>query len=111
MEVLMKNLKEKLGKRIQEIRKSKNITQEKLAETIDMETTNLSNIERGKKFMTADTLEKIINALDVKAKDLFDFGHITTSSKLKELIIDQLDTLSKNKLQYLYKTIQNLNEL
>ena len=42
----MSTLKENLGKRIQEIRKSKNLTQEKLAEIIGIDTPNLSNIER-----------------------------------------------------------------
>lgn len=42
----MSSLKEKLGARIQQIRKSKNLTQEKLAEAIGLDTPNLSNIER-----------------------------------------------------------------
>ena len=37
----MKSLKQKLGARIQEIRKSKNLTQEVLAEKIDMDKPNL----------------------------------------------------------------------
>mgnify|MGYP004577910719 FL=1 len=41
----MKSLKQKLGARIQEIRKSKNLTQEVLAEKIDMDKPNLSNID------------------------------------------------------------------
>ena len=42
----MDSLKEKLGARIKEIRKSKKITQEKLAEMIDIDIPNISNIER-----------------------------------------------------------------
>ncbi|MBR1680579.1 helix-turn-helix transcriptional regulator, partial [bacterium] len=90
----MTDLKKKLGARIQEIRKSKKITQEKLAELIDIETPNLSNIERGKKFMTADTLEKIINTLGVKEKELFDFEHIMPRDELKQKIIFELENMS-----------------
>ena len=42
------NIKKLLGKRLQEIRKSKNLTQEKLAEMIDVETSSISNSEVGK---------------------------------------------------------------
>lgn len=62
----MKSLKQKLGARIQEIRKSKNLTQEVLAEKIDMDKPNLSNIECGKRFMTAETLEKLATSKSVK---------------------------------------------
>ena len=79
----MKTLKQKLGARIQEIRKSKHYTQETLAEKIDMDKPNLSNIECSKRFKTAETLEKLAKALDVEEKELFDFGHI---KKREELI-------------------------
>ena len=40
----MSDLKLKLGKRIQSLRKSQNITQEKLAEIIDMDITSLFSV-------------------------------------------------------------------
>lgn len=107
----MADLKKKLGARIQEIRKSKKMTQEKLAELINLETPNLSNIERGKKFMTADTLEKIIRVLNVKEKELFDFEHIMPSNELRAQIHSQIDNLSQKELEYIYKTIENIKQL
>ena len=44
----MSDLKKLLGKKIQIIRKSRNLTQEKLAELIDIETPSLSYLETGK---------------------------------------------------------------
>lgn len=41
----MEEIKHLLGKRIREIRKAKNISQEKLAELVGIEKRNLSNIE------------------------------------------------------------------
>ncbi len=46
----MENLKIKLGKRIKDLRKAKNITQEKLAEMINMDITSLSKIETGRNY-------------------------------------------------------------
>ena len=106
----MMSLKEKLGKRIQEIRKSKKLTQEKLAEMIGLDTPNLSNIERGKRFVTAETLEKIINALDVNEKDLFDFEHIKTREELLKSINKILNNSKTQDIEYFYRMINLYKE-
>lgn len=103
-------LKEKLGKRIQEIRKSKKLTQEKLAEIIGLDTPNLSNIERGKRFVTSETLEKIINALGVKEKELFDFEHIKTREELIESINKVLSNSETKDIEFYYRMINLYNE-
>ena len=59
----MESLKQKLGARIQEIRKSKNLTQEVLAEKIDMDKPNLSNIESPK------LLKNLLMLLKLKKKN------------------------------------------
>ena len=106
----MSTLKEKLGKRIQEIRKSKKLTQEKLAEMIGLDTPNLSNIERGKRFVTAETLEKIINALGVSEKNLFDLEHIKSREELIVSINDILSKAETRDIEYFYKMINLYNE-
>lgn len=106
----MPTLKEKLGKRIQEIRKSKNITQEKLAEMIGIDTPNLSNIERGKRFVSSDTLEKIIKSLNVKEKDLFDFDHIKSKNDLIDSINEILKESDTKEIEYYYRMINVYKE-
>lgn len=106
----MPTLKEKLGKRIQEIRKSKNITQEKLAEMIGIDTPNLSNIERGKRFVSSDTLEKIIKSLNVKEKDLFDFDHIKSKNDLINSINKILIESDTKEIEYYYRMISVYKE-
>ena len=101
----MSTLKEKLGRRIQEIRKSKNLTQEKLAELIGLDTPNLSNIERGKRFVTVETLEKIINALGVSEKTLFDLEHIKPREELITLINHILSVSETKDIEYFYRMI------
>ena len=56
------NLKESLGKNIQKYRKLNNITQEKLAELINVEINSISSFERGKYFPSPDNLVKISEA-------------------------------------------------
>ena len=107
----MSDIKAQLGARIKELRKSKNITQEELVELIGSDTNNLSRIENGKKFMSAEKLSKIANALNVDIKELFDFGHILSDDELKTEIISDIDTLSTKQLKYIYKSIKNIKEL
>ena len=106
----MSTLKENLGKRIQEIRKSKNLTQEKLAEMIGIDTPNLSNIERGKRFVSAETLEKIIKSLDVREKDLFDFEHLKSKDDLINSINTILNESDINEIEYYYRMMNLYRE-
>lgn len=105
----MDSLKKKLGKRIQQLRKAQKMTQEKLSEIIDLDTPNLSNIECGRRFMTAETLEKIAKALNVKESDLFNFSDC--ESKIKNDIHVKLDILDDKELRVVQDLINGLIEL
>ena len=59
-----------VGRRIKAAREVKHMTQEKLAETIDLSTDHISVIERGVKVPRLDTFVAIANALEVSADDL-----------------------------------------
>ncbi len=65
-----------LGRRIKELRKNAGLTQEQLAEMINIETTSLSGIESGRHFPSLPTIEKISKNLNVEMKTLFDFNHL-----------------------------------
>ena len=105
----MNNLKKKLGARIKAIRKSKKMTQEKLAELVGLDIPNLSNIERGKRFLSSATLEKLIKALDVSAKDLFDFEYIKSRDDLLKSIQDIIQESTDKDLEYYYR-MMNLHK-
>ena len=106
----MTSFKENFGKRIQEIRKSKGLTQEKLAELIGLDTPNLSNIERGKRFVSSSTLEKIIDSLQIEENELFDFNHLKTKEELTTSIKDILDNSSYEDIVYYYRMIKIYKE-
>lgn len=54
-----------LGKRIREERLRLNLTQEKLAESIDVSDSYIGQIERGEKSLTLDTLVRLANRFGV----------------------------------------------
>ena len=82
-----------LGKRIQELRKAKNFTQEYMAELMGIETASLSNIERGKYYPTAENLNKILIILGVEPDELFCFRHL---APYKDLLREMTQVLEKN---------------
>jgi len=77
-----------IGKRIQELRKKKGITQEKLAEVIDISPHYLSALERGLYNIKLETLVKILNYLDCSADEVFcdvvNRSYAVNSSRLSE---------------------------
>lgn len=75
-----------LGKNIQYIRKLRGFTQEELAEKCEMQTSYLAGVERATRNITIQTLEKIINGLEVLPEDLFDLTQfLKNKSPIKEL--------------------------
>ncbi|NDI98711.1 helix-turn-helix transcriptional regulator [Flavobacterium sp. LaA7.5] len=66
-------LHKKVGKRIQEIRLEKNITQQVLAAKCNFEKSNMSRLEAGRVNATLSTYEKVSNALGIEICELFKF--------------------------------------
>ncbi len=99
------NTKILLGKRIKEIRKLNHLTQEKLAEMVDLETTSLSGIESGRHYPSLPTIEKIAKNLNVEIAELFNFNHLQTTDELKDDILNKIDKLDDEKLKFIYEFI------
>lgn len=72
----MENIKKLLGARIRELRKEKHLTQEQLAESINIEIPSLSNIENGKNYPNSETIEKIAHGLGKEVFELYIFEHL-----------------------------------
>ena len=60
-----------LGRRIRALRRLKRITQQELAEKVQISVTMLSNIERGKQVPQPQLLEHIASKLNVPGNELF----------------------------------------
>ena len=77
-----------VGKRIREYREKAHITQESLAETLDISVTAISNIERGINYPTLENFIMIANTIGVSSdlllSDVFNESNIIKSSELSE---------------------------
>lgn len=67
------SLPETVGNRIRELRKAKGWTQEQLAEAAGLHYSYIGGVERGDRNISLETLEKIMNGLQVPAEDIFKF--------------------------------------
>ncbi|MEG0850918.1 MAG: helix-turn-helix transcriptional regulator [Flavobacterium sp.] len=70
---MKQSLQQKVGKRIQEIRIEKNISQQDLAAKCNFEKSNMSRLEKGNANATLSTLEKVCDALQIDYIELFKF--------------------------------------
>jgi len=66
-----KQTKERLSKRIQKLRKNTRLSQEDLAEKINISRTHMGHIEQGRRSPSLKVLTKIAKALRVKISELF----------------------------------------
>jgi transcriptional regulator with XRE-family HTH domain len=78
-----------IGSRIREIRKSKKMTQEKLAELSGVEPSNISHIERAATKLSLPTLVNIANALEVTLDELI-YDNLKKSAHVSAKLIDEL---------------------
>ena len=100
----MIDIKKAIGKKIKQIRKSKNLTQERLAELIGLEVPSLSNIETGKFAPSVDTLQKLCDVLCVEPWEFYYFNEVS-----EEKMISEINSAIKNDkrlLKFLYSVIK-----
>ena len=90
------NPKELLGKKIQQIRKSRGFTQEKLAEIIEMDSGYICKMETGRHTPSLETLEKLANALKVELSEFLNFETLVEAD-YKSKLIELIEILPKNK--------------
>ena len=82
----MKDLLRQLGRRIKEVRKARGMTQEALAERIEMSPQYLSRIEGGSQSPSVEMLTKLADSLEVEVWEIFDFGDPGTAKELREAV-------------------------
>lgn len=96
------------GKRIRELREKNNLTQEKLAEILDLDYQTISRIETGSYFTSYENLEKFAKAFHVEIKDLFDTKHLEETINLEKEITKILKKATQDEKKLIYKIISSI---
>ena len=84
----------KIGKNLQEIRKSNGYTQEKLAESVEVSVRYISDIEQDRAKPSYEVLVKICNVFKISLDQIFSKYLVTTDNKEFEYSLAGYDKLS-----------------
>jgi transcriptional regulator with XRE-family HTH domain len=98
--------KKLIGMRIKEIRRSKGLSQEQLAEKADINSKYLSRMERGTENPTLDMFIKLANALEIEPWEMFDFGHVVSHKELRGAIQNITKTADEPTLRLALKVLR-----
>ncbi len=71
----MEDIKINIGLRIKEIRKSKDLSQEKLANLVGLDRTYMTSVENGKRNVSIVNIKKICDGLEISLNDFFDSSY------------------------------------
>lgn len=103
-------IKEEFGEKIKRMRQNRGLTQEELAESVDISQRALSAIERGENFVTSETLDKLLRALNTTSEEIFALTHLRPKEELLEEINKNIIKLSHSpqKLEIVYNITKSL---
>ena len=93
------------GRRLKELRKQRKLTQEQLAELVDLDTKQICRIENGGCFTTFDTLDKIAKIFNVKIYDLFYCEHKQPKDALIKEMNEIFKSASDENIELIYKIV------
>lgn len=105
---MIMDIKRQLGYKIKRLRQKRGMTQEQLAEMAEISTRSLAGIETGENFMTAQTMEKILECLGITIDELFTAEHL----KPTEDLITEIDAIinsvkdDRDKIENIYKVVK-----
>lgn len=101
-------LKQKFADNLRKLRKSRNLTQEKLAELVDVDFRYISFIENARNFPSAELIEKLAKALEVDYSTMFTFEEDITRKELEANLLKTIKYLSDKNLKILHKFAEDL---
>ena len=106
------NIKKLLGEKVKRLRKMRGFTQEQFAEMIEITPRNLCRVEAGQSFVTSETLDKILVALNVPADILFTYEHLKEDKELLADIYTYIDKIKvdSQKLEKVYRLLRFMIE-
>ena len=105
-------IKQEFGRKIKRMRINRGLTQEELAEAIEMSQRTLSGIETGENFVSAETIDKLLSALNTTSEELFATNHLRSEKELMNEINIKLKNISKDiyKLEIVYNVLKGLTK-
>ncbi len=99
-----------IGKRIKEAREEKGLTQEKLAESLDVSNAYISKIERGKTTINLERLAEICVVLEESTEYLLNGANSLSQDYMRNEILELLEGCSAEKIKLITAVIKSIVE-
>lgn len=96
----------KIGQRIRKIRKAHGLSQEELAERVDISTTHMSHIETGNTKLSLPVLADIAAVLEVRTDDLLRENSSATTSTIMDEIAAVLEHCTANEAKVIADVVK-----
>ena len=105
------DVKKEIGTKIKKLRQKTGLTQEEFAEKINIATRTLAGIEIGESFVSAHTIEKIMQYFNITFEDFFITSHLRPKEELMNDIVIYLNKIKddRNKIETIYKIIKTIS--
>lgn len=97
-------IKKLFGQNLKKYRKDIGLSQEELSEKLGLQT--ISRIETGNKFVSAKTIDKIVEVLKISHSELFNFDEPIPSNDRLAPILPYLNRLSDEDLEFFLASIK-----
>ena len=104
------SIKSKIGLRIRELRIKNKMTQENLAELVNIATKHQSYIETGKNFPSSKLLENYAKIFQINEEELLNICHIKPVEELTKEISEMLKKTNDSQKLIIYKFLKALVE-
>jgi transcriptional regulator with XRE-family HTH domain len=104
-------LKKMFGKKLKAIREAKGLTQQELADLINLQPNTIGQIEIGYRAVSFNTLEAIAEKLNVSFYELFDFEEIKTTNSLMTSLMREIANLDDKTLKFLLESVKRFTKL
>ena len=98
----------RIGEKLRTIRLSKNLTQEYIANAVDINTSHISNIENNRVKVSLSTLVQICNALDTTIDYVLSEEYNDSSSAIEQEILHELHACSTETKEQILKIVKAL---
>ena len=100
--------KEKFAKNLRDIRKSRKLTQEQLAELVGVDFRYISLLENAKSFPSCDLIEKLVKALNINYSELFVFDEDLSREEIENRLGELIKFISDKNLKILYNIAKEI---
>ena len=97
-----------LGKRIKELRKKANLTQDKFSEFLGIDSKHLSRIECGKNQPSLSLIKKISTILNIEIAQLFEVSHLDNKKAIIGNINSILNESNEEEVRLFYKILKSI---